>query len=107
MFPTLNEYQIENSGSVSAGEFTHFDGNTFECRAVICPEAEGGFSAFALRLPGVVSQGETISEALENIREAFRGAIVAYREQKMEIPWEDVEVDAPKDSVTKWILVNV
>ena len=64
----LNEYRIENRGPISKCEFTQFGDNTFECRTVICPEDEGGFSAFALRLPGVVSQGETRDEALKNLR---------------------------------------
>lgn len=102
-----NECRIENKRLLSEIKFTQFNGNTFECRAVICPEEEGGFSAFALKLPGVISQGETRDEAIENIREAFRGAVIAYREQGMEIPWEDVQVDCPKDSVERWILVNV
>ena len=103
----LNEIVIENKGIFSELKYTQFNGNTFECRAVICPEEEGGYSAFALKLPGVVSQGETQSEAIENIREAFRGVVIAYREQGMEMPWDEVEVDRPKDSVERWILVNV
>lgn len=81
--------------------------DTFECRVLLCPEEDGGYSAHALRLLGVVSQGETKEEALENIREAFRGAILAYRESGQTIPWGEFEIDRPKDSIERWILVNV
>jgi len=58
-------------------------------------------------LPGVASQGETVDDALENIAEAFRGAISVYRDKKQEVPWEDVAVDYPAGSLERWILVNV
>ena len=81
--------------------------NVYECRSVICPEGTGGFSAHALRLPGVVSEGETLEEAIRNITEAFRGAIAAYKELGKAIPWEDVQVDRPNGWTERWILVNV
>ncbi|NQT13218.1 MAG: type II toxin-antitoxin system HicB family antitoxin [Planctomycetes bacterium] len=78
----------------------------FECRVRLCPEEGGGYSAHALLLPGVVSQGETITEALENITEAFQGSVASYREAGENIPWGTVDVDeVPKGSVEKWILV--
>ncbi len=83
--------------------------NAYECRVLLCPE-ETGFSVHALRLPGVVSQGETIEEALENIAEAFRGALSVYFEQPgASIPWrdEEAEVDRPAGSIERWILVDV
>lgn len=53
-----------------------------EFSAIACPEAEddgGGFSVFALHYPGVVSQGETIEEAKENIAEAFLAMLESAR----------------------------
>ncbi len=81
--------------------------HVFECRTLLCPEAEGGFSAHAIRLPGVVSQGESVDEALKNISEAFQGAISVYLEQGDEIPWTDEEIDRPKGWIERWILVHV
>lgn len=79
---------------------------TYECRVMICPEVGGGYSAHALRLPGVVSQGETEDEALENIADAFQAVIQCYLESG-EIPWKEVTVDRPAGCVERWILVNV
>lgn len=86
--------------------------NRYECRAVFCPEAEGGFSVFALNLPGVASQGETEDEAICNIREAFRGALLAYCERNETIPWADAaqmeaEADELRGSKQRWIVVDV
>lgn len=84
-----------------------FSGSTYECRAVVCPEQDGGYSAHALRLPGVVSQGDTVDEAMKNLVEAFRGTIQVYRDEEQQIPWQDIGLDRPTGSVERWILVNV
>ncbi len=42
-----------------------------EYQVVFQEETEGGFSVWVPDLPGCASQGETIEEALENIREAI------------------------------------
>ena len=81
--------------------------NVFECRVLLCPEEEGGYTAHALRLPGVVSQGDTIDAALANIKEAFRGAVGVYRETQQQIPWEPITVDRPAGSLERWVLVDV
>ena len=81
---------------------------TYRCRVILCPEEDGGFSALAQRLPGVVSQGETEDEALRNISEAFRGAVQMYLEDGGGIPWQDSDETAlPKGSKERWVLVDV
>ena len=42
-----------------------------EYQAVFQEEKDGGFSVWVPDLPGCASQGETIEEALENIKEAI------------------------------------
>lgn len=81
--------------------------NRYECRVLLCPEPDGGFSAHALRLPGVVSQGENEAEALKNISEAFHGAVSVYLKGSRDIPWEDVEINRQGDCRERWIGVDV
>jgi predicted RNase H-like HicB family nuclease len=38
---------------------------------VLEPSDEGGYTIYAPALPGCISEGETVEEALENIREAI------------------------------------
>ncbi len=38
---------------------------------VLCPEADGGFSVVCPAVPGCVSQGDSLDDALANIREAI------------------------------------
>lgn len=85
----------------------HVDNKPYVCRSLLCPELDGGFSVHALRLPGVASQGDTIEEALENIADAFRGAVQYYLNEEGAIPWADAGVERTKGSEERWILVNV
>ena len=39
-------------------------------RAVLEPSDEGGYTVYVPALPGCVSEGETVEEAMANIREA-------------------------------------
>lgn len=49
-------------------------------------EADGGFSAWVLDLPGCASQGDTHDEALANIREAISCHLEALRADGMPLP---------------------
>jgi predicted RNase H-like HicB family nuclease len=48
---------------------------------VIHEESEGGFWAEVPALPGCYSQGESITELLENVREAIAGVLEVRKEQ--------------------------
>jgi predicted RNase H-like HicB family nuclease len=78
---------------------------TFECKVLLCPEEGGGYSAHALRLPGVVSQGNDIEEAMANIEDAFCTALQAYLESG-DVPWSPNPVERTKGCLERWILVN-
>lgn len=45
--------------------------SVFEYQAVFQEETDGGYSVWVPDLPGCASQGETLEEALENIKEAI------------------------------------
>jgi predicted RNase H-like HicB family nuclease len=47
------------------------DNSSLEYRAVFQEETDGGYSVWVPDLPGCASQGETLEEALENIKEAI------------------------------------
>lgn len=42
-----------------------------EIKIVLVEQEEGGFTVYAPSLPGCVSEGETVKEALQNIKEAI------------------------------------
>ena len=47
---------------------------------------EGGYWVEVPALPGCYSQGETVDEATENIKEAIEAHLAVLREEKMEMP---------------------
>jgi predicted RNase H-like HicB family nuclease len=78
----------------------------YECCVHVCPDETTGFYAYAANLPGVVSEGETQEEALDGIKDAFRGVVTVYRESGEPIPWTK-EIEAiPDGAVEKRIVVN-
>jgi len=61
---------------------------------VLEPEADGGFSVVCPAIPGCVSQGESLNEALGNIREAILGCLEVIRDEHMADPVETPEIIA-------------
>ncbi len=52
---------------------SHYGVIAVKLRVIVHPAEEGGFWAEVPALPGCVSQGETLTETLANIREAAEG----------------------------------
>jgi len=55
---------------------------------IIHKAEEGGYWAEVPALPGCFSQGETVEEALKNVREAIEAHLEVLREEGQEIPGE-------------------
>ncbi len=64
-------------------------------KVLVRPEAEGGYSVSVPAMPGCHSQGETLDEALANIREAadLWTEVVAERAAR------EAQADAPDSAV--------
>ena len=60
-----------------------------EYTVIIHQAEEGGYWAEVPVLPGCYSQGETMDEAMRNIKEAIESHLGALRDDKQEIPIED------------------
>jgi len=58
---------------------------------VLEPEAEGGFSVSVPALPEIVTQGETVEDALICVREAIALVLVDRRERGEDIPPSDTD----------------
>lgn len=56
-------------------------------RVVLEPQKEGGYTVTVPNLPGCISEGETVEEAIENIKDAISGYLTVYeRKLKRENP---------------------
>ena len=54
---------------------------TMTFTAVFEEAAEGGYTAFVEELPGAISQGETLDEARENLKDAIQMILEVNRER--------------------------
>ncbi len=61
-------------------------------KIVIEEEREGGYSVFVPSLPGCASQGESIEEAVANIKEAIELYLESLRQDGLPIPESDIKV---------------
>ena len=59
---------------------------------ILEPADEGGFVVSCPALPGCISQGETLEETLENIKEAILLVIEVLQEEEEQIPNETPEI---------------
>jgi predicted RNase H-like HicB family nuclease len=80
--------------------------DTFRLRAALFRDADGGFTVIAQNLPGVISEGHDLVDAVENVRDAFRQSIISYRESGQDVPWDEVLFDDAPDFVFH-LTVNV
>jgi antitoxin HicB len=65
--------------------------NSRDFAVVLEPDSEGqGFTVLVPALPGVVTEGDTLEEALTNARDAIQLCLDDLIEQGLEIPPSDV-----------------
>ncbi len=60
-----------------------------EYTVIIHPAEEGGYWTEVPALPGCFSQGETVEETLENIKEAIESHIEVLQEEGQKIPADE------------------
>ena len=61
---------------------------------VLEPEADGGYSVICPAIPGCASQGDSLEEALANIREAVVLCLEVRQEEGLPAPIETLEIVA-------------
>ncbi len=61
---------------------------------ILAPEADGGYSVICPAIPGCVSQGESMDDALVNVRDAILLCLDVYREDEHSLPTETPEMIA-------------
>lgn|SRR5487761_1260133 len=76
-----------NECKVTIKERRYKSGEAYSCRILLYPEKTGGFSAYCLGLPEVVSHGATAEETINQIIDGFRETVLRYRAAKQPIPW--------------------
>lgn len=53
---------------------------------ILEPQPEGGYTVTSPLLPGLVTEGDSIKDALDNARDAFAAILEAYQETGKSLP---------------------
>lgn len=53
---------------------------------LLTPQAEGGYTVTSPLLPELVTEGDSIAEALENVKDALAAVIEIYQDQGRPLP---------------------
>ena len=96
---------IELGQNYASVEWEQIPPGTYACRAMVCEDEDGGFFAYATRLPGVVGEGETFKEAMQSVREGFESVMCDYLSHG-EIPWQNEVIHEQGTLVSLSISVN-
>jgi antitoxin HicB len=67
---------------------------------LLSPQAEGGFTVTSPLLPELVTEGDTVEEALANIHDALAAVIEAYEDLGRELP---VNIRVSDSDGTLWL----
>jgi predicted RNase H-like HicB family nuclease len=68
---------------------------TLTYRVLLKREPEGGYTVTVPSLPGCVTYGDTIEEAVDMAREAIELYLESLREHGEEIPTEEIPLSTP------------
>jgi antitoxin HicB len=72
----------------------------FQYTAVFEPAPEGGFTVIVPALPGLVTEGDTMEEAREMVKDAIRGYLESLIAHGEEIPLEPSPASVERVAVT-------
>ncbi len=61
---------------------------------VLTPQAEGGYTVTSPLVPELVTEGDTVEEALANVRDAFAAVIETYQDLGRALPQSAIVPDA-------------
>lgn len=84
-----------NNVTIKITERRYKPGEAYGCRMLVYPLAEGGYSAYCLRLPEIACQAATLEEAVAKVVEEFRQTVLRHRaanEPLPMVPWQEVQV---------------
>ena len=63
----------------------------FRITVILTPQPEGGYTVTCEELPGLVTEGDSVEEALENVEDAFAATLELYEDFGRSLP-ESIQV---------------
>jgi len=61
-------------------------GDVYKIPLVLAPQAEGGYTVTSPVLPELITEGDTVEEAIENVRDALRAVVEVYEDLGKPLP---------------------
>ena len=81
----------------------------YECQILLHPNKENGqvqgYYVTSPQLPGLVTEGETIKEAVGNARRACQELMAEYNDMGKDVPWKSRLQEIPCGVIEKLILI--
>ncbi len=65
---------------------------------VLTPQPEGGYTVTSPLLPELVTEGDSLDESLENVKDAFKAVMELYEELGRSLP-ENIQISDKKSLV--------
>ncbi len=65
---------------------------------VLTPQPEGGYTVTSPLLPELVTEGDSLDESLENVKDAFKAVLELYQELGRSLP-ENIQISDKKSLV--------
>ena len=63
----------------------------FKITVILAPQPEGGYTVTCDELPGLVTEGDSVDEALKNVEDAFATTLELYEDLGLSLP-EGIQV---------------
>ncbi len=61
--------------------------NVYRVPLILTPQEEGGYTVTSPVLPGLVTEGDSLEEALENVEDALRATLELYEDTRRPVPF--------------------
>lgn len=58
---------------------------------ILTPQSEGGYTVTSPLLPELVTEGDSLDESLENVKDAFKAVMELYQEMGRSLP-ENIQI---------------
>lgn len=86
--------------------------DVYKIPLILTPQPEGGYTVTSSALPGLVTEGDTPQEVMENVRDALQAVLETYDDlahssycQKLLVPFSSIPTTEPRWSVYGYFIV--
>lgn len=79
---------------------SHADTAIYTITLILAPQPEGGYTVTCKELPELITEGDSVDEALENVQDAFIATLELYEHLKRSLP-DSITAKRPERETNK------